>query len=310
MNLAEPRHAASRADGPLAIVFNPRSGRHDRDELPDALRALARPHRLFTIGRALPAARAVAAAAATAREQRGVLVAAGGDGTINAVAQAALDADLPFGVIPRGTFNYFGRMHELPLEADEAIRVIAAGRVRRVQVGLVNDRVFLVNGSVGLYPTLLEDRERFKREYGRTRFVALCAGFATLLREQRQMMLRFDDGDGVRTRATSTVFVGNNRLQLDEVGVPEADAVTRGRLAVICIRPASRAAMIGLALRGALGRLADADHADTFPVRRLDVEPARLHLPQVKVATDGEMRWMRWPLVFRVAPRALRLIAP
>jgi diacylglycerol kinase family enzyme len=301
----------TRARGPLFVVFNPRSGKQDgAEDLPAALRAVDRPHRLFTVDRTASLQGSIAAAITGACEERGIVAVAGGDGTINAVAQAALEADLPFGVIPRGTFNYFGRLHRLPAEADEALRVILGGRMRAVQVGRVNGRVFLVNASLGLYPKLLEDRERFKREYGRTRLVAFWAGLATLIREPRRMSLRLEIDTAPRALATSTLFVGNNPLQLDAVGIDEAEAAEQGMLVAVCVRPLSRLAMLGLALRGALGTLGDADQVENFAVRQLDVEPIGRGRAQVKVATDGETTWMRWPLRFEVSPRPLRLLVP
>jgi diacylglycerol kinase family enzyme len=56
-----------------------------------------------------------------------------------------------------------------------------------VQVAGINDRVFLVNASLGLYPDLLEDREAYKARFGRSRWVAFVAGCATLLRAQRKL---------------------------------------------------------------------------------------------------------------------------
>ena len=100
-----------------------------------------------------------------AMAQGGAVVAAGGDGTINAVAQEAHDAGCPMGVLPQGTFNYFSRTHGIPTETTEAIRALMSSRVEPVQVGLVNENVFLVNASLGLYPALLEDREQFKQRF-------------------------------------------------------------------------------------------------------------------------------------------------
>jgi diacylglycerol kinase family enzyme len=311
----------TRADGPLFMVFNPRSGKHEtEDDLPIALQAIERPHRLLAVGHGTSLRRAIATAIAGARDEHGIVVAAGGDGTINSVAQAVIAADLAFGIVPRGTFNYFSRLHGLPLGARDALRVILGGRVRPVQVGLVNRHYFLVSASLGLYPKLIDDRERFKREYGRTRPVALWAGLVTLLRERRRMALRIEAEeqsgedaapDQARVLQTSTLFVGNNPLQLAEVGIPEAHDVASGKLAAICIKPVTRLEMLGLALRGALGRLGEADQVVNFAFRRLDVAPiGRVGLAYVKVATDGETSWMHWPLTFAVSPRPLRLLVP
>lgn len=298
---------------PLVIVANPRSG---ADRSLDGLQALARdagaPCELVVVRRRSELRPLVDSAQATARRLGGVLVAAGGDGTINAVAQAAHDAGLPFGVLPRGTFNYFARLHRLPLELDAAFRVLLAGHVAPVQTARVNRRLFLVNASLGLYPRLLEEREQFKRRFGRRRAVALAAGIFTLLREQRRLTLRVEPGDAPsRVLQTSTLFVGNNAMQLEEVGVAAARAVPHGRLAAVSVRPVGRLEMLGVALHGALGRLGDAENVDDFAFRTMTVEPAgRIGLPVVHVAADGETTWMRWPLRFEVAEQPLQLVVP
>ena len=115
-----------------------------------------------------------------------IVVGAGGDGTLNTVAAAVLGQGVPFGILPQGTFNYFGRRYGISQETEVALRA-AARQVRPVQVGLLNDRPFLVNASLGLYPQLLEDREAFKQKFGRNRLVALWSGLVTLMRAPRQL---------------------------------------------------------------------------------------------------------------------------
>ena len=70
-----------------------------------------------------------------------------------------------------------------------------------VQVGLVNDRVFLVNASLGLYPQLLEDREAWKKRLGRSRLVATGAGLISLLRGYRSLRLRRCCADAASAQA-------------------------------------------------------------------------------------------------------------
>ena len=82
----------------------------------------------------------------------GCVVAAGGDGTINAVAAAIVDADKALGVLPFGTMNHFAKDLNIPLDFDGAIETIVAGHVTRVDVGDVNGRIFVNNSSLGLYP--------------------------------------------------------------------------------------------------------------------------------------------------------------
>ena len=146
-----------------------------------------------------------------------------------------------------------------------------------MQVGLLNDRVFLVNASLGLYPKLLEEREAYKQQFGRRRLVAVWAGVVTLLRAHRPLRLRLEHAGEVRVMRTATLVVGNNPLQLQQLGLPEVRAVQQGQLAAIAVRPVGPLAMVGLLLRGALGRLGDADNVVQFCVRppdRTAVRPA------------------------------------
>ncbi|MBL8304653.1 MAG: diacylglycerol kinase [Ideonella sp.] len=318
---------APAASGPLCIVLNAASGRHDAQATQDLIKrrldAAGRVHHLELIDRARPVAQAAQAAVQQARRTGGVVVAVGGDGTINAVAQATLGSGCAFGVLPQGTFNYFGRTHGIPEDAQDALDALLAGRPEPVQVGMANERIFLVNASLGLYPQLLEDREAFKAQYGRSRLVALWSGIVTLLREHRQLQLRIawraeDEalpgtarvGGELRLR-TPTLFVGNNRLQFEQVGIAEAPALDQGRLVAIALRPVGTWTMFGLLLRGAFGRLGEADQVLTLPVSSLTVRPsARIGRARLKLATDGEIVWMRTPIEFRVAPQPLWLIKP
>ena len=246
-----------------------------------------------------------------AQQVGGIVVAAGGDGTINAVAQATLGSGCVFGVVPQGTFNYFSRTHGIPADIAPAMQVLLHETAQPVQVGLVNDRVFLVNASLGLYPQLLEDREAWKKKLGRSRLVAIGAGLMSLLRGLRNLRLHIEVHGQARDVRTPTLFVGNNALQMEQFGFPEAQAIDAGNLAGIMLRPVGRITILWLLLRGALGRLGEADQVVNFSFRHLTVLRSRgLGARRVKVATDGEITWMNLPLEFRVSPVPLMLIRP
>lgn len=299
------------ADAGFFIVLNGASGHHEgetpQQAIEGVLRAAGRQHRFYVVDDAKRLAAAAREAVAAARACDGVVVAAGGDGTINTVVQACLGSGCRFGVVPQGTFNYFGRAHGVPADAAEAARALLGARVEPVQVGLVNDRVFIVNASVGLYPQLLEDREAYKSRFGRSRGVAMWAGLATLLRGHRQLQLRIGDAPHSRTVRTPTLFVGNNRLQLESIGIAEAAAVESGKLVAIVLRPVGTLSLLWVTLRGALGQLGEADNVDSFSFEQMSIKPRRR---RIKVATDGEVAWMHTPLEFRVASEPLELLVP
>lgn len=242
-----------------------------------------------------------------ARARKGVVVVAGGDGTINTVANATYGSGCPFGVIPQGTFNYFGRTHGIPLEVADATRVLLASHAHPVQVGMVNERIFLVNASLGLYPQLLEDREAYKQRWGRSRLVALLAALVTLTHAHRQLRLDVEAEGRTRGLRTPTLFVGNNRLQLEQIGMAEAHVIEHRKLVALAAQPISTLGLLKLFVRGAFGKLGDADDVISLAVERIAVKPRRSER-QMKVAADGEIMWLDAPIEFKVAPEPLYLI--
>lgn len=296
----------------LVFVINAASGRHGaettRQVIEAALQAAGRSGELW-FARPDELARVAQRAARTAAERRTAVVAVGGDGTINAVAQAAHAQGCAMGVMPQGTFNYFARTHAIPTDPAEAAQALLHAEPVAVQVGLINERVFLVNASVGLYPQMLEDRETYKARFGRSRLVAFGAALVTLMGRHRQLRLRIELGPDTREITTPTLFVGNNRLQLEQVGVSQAPALDQGCMAAVMLRPIGALAMLGLVLRGALGTLGEADTVESFKFQRMLVKPRRAwSRRRVKVAFDGEVGRMRMPLQFQVSPQPLYLL--
>lgn len=308
-----PRIATS---SPLQFVINEGSGDGDaqvkRETIEAALRAAGRSGELHLCGRG-DVERIAGEATAKARDTQSAVVVVGGDGTLNTVAQAVHRSGCALGLIPQGTFNYFARTHGIPTELDAAVRFVLEARPAAVQVGALNERLFLVNASLGLYPELLQDREAFKRRFGRNRVVALAAAFVTLMRSQRRLRLSIERGSTQRETAALTLFVGNNRLQLQQVGLqsPQAGSHQRdgGGLTAVILHPVGSGRMIALMMRGAMGTLGEAADVEHFEFDRLVVKPRFAYARRaVKIAFDGEIGAMRSPLAFRVLDEPLWLL--
>ena len=301
-------------DLPFSIVFNGASGSGDaelrRRAMQQILREAKRPHSFFVVRHPRQLPELARLAAERAQRDGGAVVVAGGDGTINAVVGATLPTGRPFGIVPQGTFNYSGRAHGIPLDAAEATRMLLRARIQPTQVGLVNDRVFLVNASLGLYPQLLQDRETHKRQFGRYRTVAFLSALSTLLHGSGKLTLEIEHDQQRELVKTPCLFVGNNRLQLEQAGLPEAEAVHQHKLAAIIVRAAGLGGLASLMLHGMLGRLGKTTQVSDFAFERMTVRPALRGVHKLKVALDGEILWMKPPVVFRVAPQALQLLVP
>jgi diacylglycerol kinase family enzyme len=309
-----PSPDAARSGPELFVLINPGSGDHDAQERRTTLERVfgesGRRFRFVALDGPWDLAQASEAAAAQACAQDGIVVAVGGDGTINTVAQAAWRQGCALGVLPQGTFNLFGREYGIAQDLEAAARALLNARPEPVQVGQINGRVFLVNASLGLYPQLLQDRETFKKQFGRRRWVAILAGLVTLFQWRRQLAIEIEL-DGQKTvLKTPTLFVGNNRLQLERLGWEPrlAARVGEGRLAGLIAKPIGSWTMLWLMLRGAFGRLGDAQQVHDFVFRTLTVRMLRRR--RVKVAADGEVGVMTPPLRFSVADRPLLLMVP
>ena len=105
-------------------------------------------------------AAAVAAEAASGAKAVGM---AGGDGSLAAVAEVAIERDLPFVCVPFGTRNHFAR--DLGLDRRDPVAALEAfaGEERRVDVGRAGERLFLNNVSIGAYASLVHGREAHRR---------------------------------------------------------------------------------------------------------------------------------------------------
>ena len=299
---------------PLYIVFNLASGSGDGQQnqqaMQQVLKDAGRDHQFFLVRDPKQIMHHAGRAAEAAAQNGGAVVVAGGDGTINAVAQATLHTGQPFGIVPQGTFNYTSRAHGIPLETAPATKTLLEAAPKRMQVGLVNDKVFLVNASLGLYPQLLQDRETAKRQFGRYRAVAFASAVGTVLRGNGFLTLDLEHDQVRENVRTPSVFIGNNALQLEQTGIPEAAVIGQEQLAGVILRESGPSALLGLMMRGVLGQLGAAESLRHFSFNRMSIRPALRGVRKLKVALDGELHWMKPPLVFRVAPEPLWLLAP
>ena len=132
-----------------------------------------------------------------------------------------------------------------------------------------------------------------------------------MLREHRTLAVEIEHERGRERVRTPSLFVGNNPLQLEQVGLKEADDVQRRRLAAVIVRPVGTMRLLSLAARGMLGQLGEDENVLDFSFRSMSVQPlAGAHARRIKVAVDGEIVWLEAPLRFTVAPQPLLLMVP
>jgi len=249
----------------------------------------------------------IAAARLAVERGASMVVAGGGDGTINAVASVLVDTGIAFGVLPLGTLNHFAKDLNIPLDLDAAIANLADGVAARVDVGEVNGRVFLNNSSLGLYPDIVRDREQQQRRLGRGKWPAFIWAVLAALRRYPFLQVGLALNGERHARSTPFVFIGNNEYRMQGLNIGERVRLDGGALSLYVAQRPGRLGLVRLAFHALLGRLAQLKDFDVLTAAKLDVETRHKRL---RVATDGEVTIMATPLRYRIRPAALTVLVP
>ena len=239
--------------------------------------------------------------------EAGVVVAAGGDGTLNAVAAQLMGTDIPMGIFPLGTFNYVARLLNIPLDLLKAAETIATGKIREVHVAQINDHIYLNNASLGLYPLIKKKRELYNRRLGRFALNAYTSGLDVLIRDRKELKLEIEvDGKQYPVK-TPLIFFGNNQLQLAEMNLRIAEAAEKGKVAGIVVAKSDKRTLFKILWQLIKGNLDKAPDVYSFSGDEVEVHSKRKKLT---VALDGEIVEMQPPLKISVRKNALKILVP
>jgi YegS/Rv2252/BmrU family lipid kinase len=246
----------------------------------------------------------------TIREQlrvgRKMFVVAGGDGTISSVVQALVNSEAVVGVVPLGTYNHFARDLGVPLDWREALDVALSGTVRQVDAGRVNDRFFINNVSIGLYPELVARREERGRDYRRWK-ARLHAAYATL-RKYPHVTLAIETEYLHEIVRTHVFLVSNNSYDLSRIGIEAPrNTLEEGRLSVYWLPHIPRIVLMRFVAHYLAGRVRNTPGFRSFRTTQLKVQSAKKRL---SLGIDGEVFTMAPPLVITIVPKSLLVKVP
>lgn len=235
-----------------------------------------------------------------------IIVAGGGDGTISAVAAHVIKAKKTLGILPLGTLNNFSKDLQIPQDLAEAVRIIAEGKTKEIDVAEVNGRIFVNNSSIGLYPRLVRKRVRQQR-LGRGKWWAAFWAALRIMRRSPFLKVKLKVGNEEKLLRTPFVFIGNNEYEMDFFNIGRRNTLDDGKLSVYFLHRTGRTGLFLLVLRTILGRLRQAEDFEEINTEEITIEARKKLMP---VAFDGEVASLRMPLVYKILPKALRVIAP
>lgn len=293
--------------GHIAVVLNAKSGHGTAPKAAELLKDI-----FEKAGREARITLATGGSEITAATRRAVeagcetLVVGGGDGTIATGASVVVGREIPLGVLPLGTLNHFAKDLGIPLDLEEAAKVVLEGVVCKVDVGEVNGRIFLNNSSLGVYPAIVRLREKYRATVGGKWIAALWASL-TVLRRRPFMAVRIvADGEAI-VRRTPLVLVGNNEYRMSGIQPGSRESLAGGRLAIYVLNAEQRPGLLRLAWQVLRQGAEEVREVDLITVEEATVETRRHRL---HVAADGEVFSLHAPLKYRIRPGALRVLVP
>lgn len=298
---------------PLSLIYNPKSGFHGTQPLAldqqimDLWIKAGFEVKKFAIAEAVDMDHMMSEVLLRHQGSHGVVVAAGGDGTLNTVARYLRDTDIPMGILPLGTFNYVARVLNIPLDLLEAAQVIAQGQSRAIHVASVNQYIYLNNASLGLYPLFIQQRENYNRILGRFPIHAYTSALEVMLRHRKELKIEVEvDGQRYRVK-TPLVFFGNNQLQLKELNLKIAQQVAEGKVAGVIVAKSDKLTLFKTLWQLMRGKLEQTPDVYSFAAQQVKIYSRAKRLT---LAIDGEIVEVESPLRISVDQHALKIMVP
>ncbi|MCM2264364.1 MAG: diacylglycerol kinase family lipid kinase [Desulfuromonadales bacterium] len=229
------------------------------------------------------------------------VVVAGGDGTLNEVANGLCGSDLPLAFLPLGTVNVFALETGIPLELEQACRLAVEGQPRRISLGRINGESFLLMASSGWdAESVARVRPAVKRRIGRLAYGV--SAMETLL-AKTPAPLQVTLADGSRHEGFGMV-VSNARHYAGHYVVTPNASLDTAQLELCLFKRGGRLAMLGYALRLGL-RLPLRPPAVAF----FSIDAAEITGSGVPVQVDGDA-WGTLPVTVVSQPNALSVVLP
>jgi diacylglycerol kinase (ATP) len=232
-----------------------------------------------------------------------LVVAAGGDGTVNEVVNG-LETDATLGILPLGTANVLARELGLPLNPEAACKRVIAGKERLIDVGVATDRKgrerrFTCMAGMGFDAHVVNEVTPLLKQYLKILAFPLAAFKVYLEGDLPPLHILH----GKETHVTQFAIVANGQYYGGDFRVAEDAALATGNLEVVLVDRVGRLLRADILTRILARRPLDRSMR-SFTTRELRATSPGAHVP---VQLDGEV-WGRLPMSFRIEPGALKVV--
>lgn len=238
-----------------------------------------------------------------AQDHYDLVVAAGGDGTISAVAEGLIGTDTPLGILPVGTYNNIARSLEIPTNLDEALAVVLQGRPWRIDAATANGTPFMEVAGVGLDASLFPVAEQIKSGAW-----FQIADAVQTLRSYRLRKVRIELADGARLEARPLLALVSN-MPYFGMGFAIAPTVRpdSGQLVLSVFENMTKLELLAYFAAITNGNQVEEPRIATYHGTQFRITAAAR--PAMPVQADGRVVG-HTPVTFAVLPRALTVMVP
>ncbi|QSJ16303.1 lipid kinase [Nostoc sp. UHCC 0702] len=232
-----------------------------------------------------------------------LVIIGGGDGTLNAAVDALVETQLPLGILPLGTANDLARTLKIPNSLSEACKIIAYGDLRRIDLGLVNNKYFFNVASLGLSVKITQQlTKEVKRRWG---IFAYAAAALQVIWKSRPFSAEIRiNGKSFRGK-TLQIAVGNGRYYGGGMTVAPDATIDDERLDLYSLEIEHWWQIILL-----LPAMRKGQHIHWRTVRALQGQEIEVYTRKPRpINTDGEITTYT-PAHFQVVPKAIAVLVP
>jgi diacylglycerol kinase family enzyme len=237
----------------------------------------------------------------------GIVVAAGGDGTVTAIAEALTGSPKSLAILPLGTVNALAKDLNIPLEIRRSVEALATGQPQLIDVGEVNGRTFLHKVVVGVIPAVAAGREHIRGQSGIGAKIGFLRYFLRRLQRAKRMavLIRTPDGE-TRIERVQSIAVASNSYDEGLGHFFSRSSLDKGKLTLYILRHLTPGDVIRLSVSMLLGHWRN---DDALSIESVDAVTITTHKELLKVMFDGEVETLHTPLEFSIRSKALSVIA-
>lgn len=238
-------------------------------------------------------------------KQYDIVVAVGGDGTVRAVVEKWIDFDITLGIIPQGSYNHLAKDLGIPLGLSESVEVLANGQRRKIDFATVNDRLFLNNSSVGMYPKAVRYRDAYKDWM---KWLAKTVAIINIFKSMPFYAVTYQLEQQTYEVVTPLVLVSNNKYELELLRLSYRERLDEGCLYLYINQSKSRWDFLKLLFDVLFRRKKKIK--GRFVIKATKECTVNFKKKNIAVAMDGEVQRLANPLHYKIEARKLTVILP